>query len=126
VPADFPRTELDETVRLQIPAMPRYLSAARLVAASVGAEAGLTIDDLEDLRLGVDELVATLMDAGEDGTIVRLGFAVADEGIVVDGELVGSSTPVDADHMTRRIVAAVADRYELGPSSFRFYKSATA
>lgn len=123
-PSDPAVTE--QTVRLEIPAQPRYLSAARLVAASLGAEAGLTVDDLEDLRLGVDELLATLVDAANHGAIVRLGFVVNGRSVVVDGALVGDAAPVTADEMTRRIAAAVSDEYELGPSSFRLSKSASA
>lgn len=117
---------IDQTVRLEIPALPRYLSAARLVAASLGAEAGLSVDDLEDLRLGVDELIATLIDASNDGAVVRLGFSVEGRSVVVDGVLHGDAAPVSADEMTRRIAAAVSDHYELGPTSFRLQKTASA
>jgi hypothetical protein len=121
-----PDSVAEGTVRLEIPASPRYLSAARLVAASLGAEVGLNVDDLEDLRLGVDELLATLIEAGRGGAVVRLGFVQDGRSVLVEGELIGDATPVVADEMTRRIAAAVADHYELGPSSFRLQKSASA
>lgn len=121
-----PDFAVDQTVRLEIPAAPRYLSAARLVAASLGAEAGLTIDDLEELRLGVDELLAALIEAGQDGAVVQLGFVVDHRRVVVDGVLVGEASPVVADEMTRRIAAAVSDQFELGPSSFRLAKTASS
>lgn len=120
-----PDSAVDQTVRLEIPASPRYLSAARLVAASLGAEAGLSVDDLEDLRLGVDELVTTLIDASRDGAVVRLGFTLDGSSVAVEGELHGDADPVVADDMTRRIAAAVSDHYELGESSFRLQKSAS-
>lgn len=120
-----PDSAVDQTVRLEIPASPRYLSAARLVAASLGAEAGLSVDDLEDLRLGVDELVTTLIDASRDGAVVRLGFTLDGSSVAVEGELQGDADPVVADDMTRRIAAAVSDHYELGESSFRLQKSAS-
>ncbi len=116
---------VDQTVRLEIPASPRYLSAARLVAASLGAEAGLSVDDLEDLRLGVDELLTTIIDASRDGAFVRLGFTLEGRSVIVEGELHGDADPVVADDMTRRIAAAVSDHYELGESSFRLQKSAS-
>ena len=106
-----PDSVADGTVRLEIPASPRYLSAARLVAASLGAEAGLSVDDLEDLRLGVDELLATLIEAGRGGAVVRLGFEQDGRSVLVEGVLIGDAAPVTADEMTRRIAAAVADHY---------------
>ena len=49
--------------------MPRQYG---VVAASLGADAGLTVDEIEDLRLGVNEAVSVLADV--DATAgVRLG-----------------------------------------------------
>ena len=115
----------DGPVRLEFPASPRYLAAARLVAASLGAEAGLSIDDLDDLRLGVDELLATLVEVS-DGAVVRVSFRSEPHSIVVNGELDGPARPAEPDEMTRRIVAAVSDDFELGPSSFRLRKTASS
>jgi len=60
-------------VRLSLPASPRFLAAARVVATSLGAESGLSVDDLEDLRLGVNELVSLLVESG-GGARVELEF----------------------------------------------------
>ncbi len=113
-------------MRLDIPAAPQFLSTARLVAASVGADAGLSVDDLEDLRLGVDELVAMLIERAAPDARIRLEVTVMDGQVAVDGALDSDAVP-DApppDALTERIVAAVADTYELGPNSFRLQKSA--
>ena len=45
-------------VQLTAPAERSSVRLARLVASGVGAEAGLSIDDTEDLRIAVSELVA--------------------------------------------------------------------
>ena len=116
---------IDHVVRLEIPAAARYLSSARLVAAALGAQAGLSVDDLDDLRLGVDELLAALVEAA-DSAVVRVSFHSDRGAIVVHGELEGTARPVEPDDMTRRIIAAVSDDYELGPSSFRLHKTATS
>ena len=44
-------------VQLTAPAERSSVRLARLVASGVGAEAGLSIDDTEDLRIAVSELV---------------------------------------------------------------------
>ena len=54
-------------VRLTLPAEPSSVRLARLVAAGVAADAELSIDDTEDLRIAVSELVALLIEA-PDGT----------------------------------------------------------
>jgi hypothetical protein len=53
-------------VQLTAPAERSSARLARLVASGVGAEAGLSIDDTEDLRIAVSELVALLVDGAED------------------------------------------------------------
>ena len=53
-------------VQLTAPAERSSVRLARLVASGVGAEAGLSIDDTEDLRIAVSELVALLVDGAED------------------------------------------------------------
>jgi len=113
-------------VRLEIPAAPQFLSTARLVAASVGADAGLSVDDLEDLRLGVDELVATLIERAADDARIRLDLTRTDGQVTVDGTLDGDAITdaPNADGLTERIVAAVVDTYELGANSFRLQKAA--
>src|SRR5206468_1159209 len=49
------------TVTLTVPGHPVYLRLARLAAADTGARAGLSIGDLEDLRIAVDELAYALI-----------------------------------------------------------------
>ncbi len=48
-------------IDLSIPARAEFLSLARLAAGVVGARADLGLDDVEDLRLGVEELCLFLV-----------------------------------------------------------------
>jgi serine/threonine-protein kinase RsbW len=119
-------SSLDQPVRLSLPASPRYLAAARLVATSLGAESGLSVDDLDDLRLGVNELVSLLVDAGAAGSRVDLEFEVEDGTITVRGTLAGAiAGQVEADELTLRIVSAVVDHHHLDGSSFSLTKAST-
>lgn len=115
-------------IRLEIPAHGQYLATARLVATSAGADAGFNVDDLADLRLGVDELVALLIarSVGE-GTRIALEVEVEDKRVVVTGEIDGEVDPSadPADELSQRIVAAVVDAHELSERAFRLEKSAT-
>jgi anti-sigma regulatory factor (Ser/Thr protein kinase) len=117
---------LDHPVRLSVPASTRYLAAARVVAASLGAESGLHVDDLDDLRLGVNELLTLLVEAsGPDGRI-DMEFAIHDGAISVRGVLDGTSgRPIEVDELTRRIVEAVLDQHELDGTSFSLTKTSS-
>ncbi len=114
-------------IGLQIPATAQFVATARLVAASGGADAGLTVDDLDELRLGVDELVAVLVERAGDAARIRITMAVEPGHVVVEGEIDGavSGDIEPLDELSSRIVAAVTDAFELGPESFRLEKSSS-
>jgi serine/threonine-protein kinase RsbW len=57
---DSPRPDSD-VVEVRTPADVVYVSTLRLTAASLAARCDLTIDDIEDLRLAVDEACALLL-----------------------------------------------------------------
>jgi serine/threonine-protein kinase RsbW len=59
-----------DVVEMRVPADVAYVAALRLTAASLAAHCDLTIDDIEDLRLAVDEACALLLPhASTDGTL---------------------------------------------------------
>jgi serine/threonine-protein kinase RsbW len=117
--------DLEPIVRLSVPAAPQFLSAARLVAASLGAEVGLSVDDLEDLRLGVNELVSALVEGASDGSRIDLEFMPTDGTITVSGVIEGGTGSAEADELTTRILAAVADQHRLDTSSFLLVKASS-
>jgi serine/threonine-protein kinase RsbW len=115
-----------QPVRLSVPASPRFLAAARVVAASLGVEAGLSVDDLDDLRLGVNEMVSLMIEAASPGARVDLEFEVHDGRITVRGALDGGPHEVlEIDELTRRIVDAVVDDHQLDGTSFSLTKGSS-
>ena len=81
-------SELATEVTLTFPAAPCHVRLARLVASGMATQAGFGIDDIEDLRIGVDEMCSLLVDyvatdsAGlEDDVILR--FRLDDGGLSV-------------------------------------------
>jgi anti-sigma regulatory factor (Ser/Thr protein kinase) len=125
-PTSDPAGSTTGPVRLSLPASPRYLAAARVVAASLGAESGLSVDDLEDLRLGVNELVSVLVESGDAGDRVELEFETDGGSITVRGQRSGDTgRPLEVDELTARIVEAVADHHEIDGSSFSLTKASS-
>lgn len=63
-----PGTPEQDRVSVRIPADGVYVSTLRLATASLAARCDLTVDDIEDLRLAVDEACALLLPlAGGEG-----------------------------------------------------------
>lgn len=107
-----------EKVRLAMPAMPEYVRLARLTAAGLATRLGFSYDDVEDLRIAVDELCYLLV--GSDGRpgSITLTYGVADDELVVEGEGAAGGKPEFAE-LSEQILAALVDEYEVVRSDGR-------
>ena len=121
--------EQDE-VRLTVPAMPEFLRLARVTATGLASRLGFTFDEVEDLRLAIDELCFALMGTrGRPGTI-RLRYLVTDQALEVEGvgDFRGEGPEPTLSDLSRQILAALVDEHEVrrgsdGLPCFRFRKA---
>jgi hypothetical protein len=103
------------SVDLSIPVQADLVVLARLTAATVAGRAGFGVEDIEDLRLAVEELCLSLVCSREDGRL-HLTYECEDDSITVDCsyEAAGgeSGTPGrDADDLSLRILDALVDEH---------------
>ena len=68
-----PTTGDDDHFEVIVPLRTRYASTVRMIAASLGAEAGFTVDEIDDLRLALDEVFSMLAER-HSGDRVRTTF----------------------------------------------------
>lgn len=74
-------------VQLTVPALADSARLARLVAASLATDAGWTLDDIEDLRIAVSEMVALLVEGSEDpAEQVELTYQRLPDAVEVEGQ----------------------------------------
>ena len=62
------RVDATDTVELTVPADPAYLSVLRTVIASLAAQRDFTLDEIDDLRIAVDEAGALLLPHAAPGS----------------------------------------------------------
>lgn len=108
-------TTLDGPIELALPADTRLLRLVRLVASGLASTAGFDVDELDDLRIAVDEAVASLLEGG-DGSRLTLRFDVGDAEVGMEGQTpTGGGRPLDPDRveLSTQILAAVCDEHEL-------------
>jgi hypothetical protein len=114
------------SVSLTFPADPSFLRLARLAAADAGSRAGFTFEDIDDLRIGIDELSHRLL--GGVG-IVTIVFDTADGTVEARGEGTEAGTD-NPSEISQAIVAAVVDEHAFGDRDghawFRLLKRGTA
>ena len=119
-----------ETVSIKIPASPEYLHVVRLVAAGLASRISFTLEDIEDLKIAVDELSAYVTGGqGRSGTL-DISFTLGEDRIEIRGA--GHYTKeyeirTDLTEFSRMILDTVADSAHLeaigGAPSFTVVKS---
>ena len=103
----------DGAVTLTIPGHAVYLRLARLAAADTGARAGLSVGDLEDLRIAVDELAYALIGSDNGNAPLTLQY-LAGEGVVeIEGACAVNGGSPTLTELASTIVSAIADEHAL-------------
>jgi serine/threonine-protein kinase RsbW len=85
-----------DVVEMRVPADVAYVSTLRLTAAGLASRCDLTIDDIEDLRLAVDEACALLLPHARSGDTLTANFSLSYGCLAVDVS-VSSGQPAELD-----------------------------
>jgi serine/threonine-protein kinase RsbW len=119
-------------VRLVVPAAPEYLRLVRLTAAGMASRLGFTFDEVEDLRIAVDELCFHLL--GEDDVIrsddertMDLVYSADTDSITITGRTALSGAVPQQSELSEQILDALVDEHEVtggtnGTVTFRLMK----
>ena len=109
-----------DEVRLVVPAMPEFLRLARVTAAGLASRLGFTFDQVEDLRLAIDELCYGLTGTqGRPGGTVDVRYVIGDDSLEVEGHgrFDGDHRNVELTELSQVILAALVDEHELTDAS---------
>ena len=105
-----------EEVRLTMPANPQLLRVARLTAAGLASRLGFSFDEIEDVKIAVDELCFALVGSkGHEGSLTVV-YRLADDELRIDGEgerRADGSEPAAPSELSAQILAAVVDEHEI-------------
>jgi anti-sigma regulatory factor (Ser/Thr protein kinase) len=118
------KTEQREVIELSFPADVDLVVLARFTAAAVAARAGFDVEEIEDLRLAVDELCVSFGPI-EESESVRLQFMRTDHSVRIVCEFERPNPPVGdqvafhtdglnsqrADDLSRQLLDALVDEH---------------
>jgi hypothetical protein len=99
-------------IKLILPAERGSVRLARILAAGVAADAGLSIDDTEDLRIAVSELMALLVEGLDDPALaVDVEFSQGAGEVIVEGArpAVAGHPDAEVDDLALEILRVVVD-----------------
>jgi serine/threonine-protein kinase RsbW len=116
-----------DEVRLSVPAAAEFLRLARVTAAGLASRLGFSFDEVEDLRLAIDELCFGLTgSARRDGT-VHVRYVLDGDRLVVEGQADFRDARPDEvptlSELSEVILGALVDEHRLEPGvdGARFY-----
>lgn len=102
-------TSATHRVELSIPADAQMLFLARMTAAAVASRAELNYEQVEDLRLAIDELCIALLSSGTSAGQIALLFQWDAEGTLdVVATLVHDGEPSSNGHASERTELALS------------------
>lgn len=110
----------NDTVRLVVPAALEYVRLVRLTSSGVASRLGFDIEEIEDLRVAVDELVSVVIEAADQSGALELRFEVQDGFLRIEGSApIGpdASGQTLVDDLSSQILAAVVDKWDMDTSN---------
>jgi hypothetical protein len=104
----------EDEVRLAVPAKPEFVGLARVTAAGLASRLGFSFDQVEDLRLAIDEMCFGLTGSkGRDG-ILEVHFFLSPEGLTVQGHgRFAVPGPVHLSELSEVILDALVDQHSM-------------
>lgn len=120
-------------VRVSVPADKTYVALVRSAASHLGARLGLTMQELTDLRLAVDEACGLLLLPGEfdtTGAELHCRFDEYPDRLVVTVSAEAAESAPDVDGFGWNVLSALVDElrwsYQDGWAKVELVKRATA
>ena len=94
-------------LELRVPADPEYVRAVRLAAGDMGGRVGLSVDELDDVRLAVDEVCSMLIGAGGAGITVRM--QARHRLLIIDARSPGTRSATVPTELSEILIRALVD-----------------
>jgi len=103
----------DDHVELRVPASGAYLAVLRTATAGLAARLDFTIDDIEDLRIAVDEACALLLPLATPGSRIDCRFDLRPHQFQVAVSVPSATTvPPPRDTFAWTVLTALAGEVE--------------
>jgi serine/threonine-protein kinase RsbW len=114
---------VSDIVEISVPADSGYVSTLRLTAASLAAHCELTVDEIEDLRLAVDEACALLLPHANGGPLTGR-FELAIGKLLVEVAVSGAvGADLDRSGFAWAVLGALAEDVSISSQGSRLQLS---
>ena len=112
---------------MSVPLRTEFIATLRTMAASVGADAGFSIDEIDDLRLAISEVVSSLVDieCSPDDRVAAAFVLLHGEGVTVTITTDRVGAVVELDDLAATILDSIVDRYDVDGANVTLTKLAS-
>jgi serine/threonine-protein kinase RsbW len=97
-------------IEFRIPPDPAFVRIARLAAGDMGGRVGFSIDELDDVRLAVDEMCAILI--GARGDVLEIRMQARGRTLFVEARVPESSAEITPSELSTMLLGALVDSCE--------------
>ena len=123
--AETAHTSNPDRIEASVPLRAEFASVLRTLVASIGADAGFSVDELDDLRLALSEIFSVLAENDPGHGRALVSIVVDRSELVVSMRSDQDGVAYELDELASSILHAVVDSHEVGPDSFTFSKRST-
>jgi serine/threonine-protein kinase RsbW len=102
-----------DVVRLSVPAALEYVRIVRLTGSGVASRLGFDVEEIENLRVALDELASMAIDVADAGELEMTFFTTDTELRIVGKVPIAEGVEAVVEPLTAQILKAVIDDYEL-------------
>src|SRR3954468_15761008 len=97
-------------IEFRIPPDPAYVRIARLAAGDMGGRVGFSIDELDDVRLAVDEMCAVLI--GASGAALEIRMQARDRLLLIEARVPDARSEIAPSELSTMLLGALVDSCE--------------
>lgn len=115
-----------DTIEIVVPLRPEHAATLRVIVASLGSDNGLSIDEIDDLKLAVSEVFTLLEDDAEDAGASRahVGYLAEPGAIEITLHRGLQDEELELDALAATILSSVVDRYVVDSTGITLVKLA--
>ena len=101
------------TIQISIPATPTFVGLIRSTASHAASHADLTVEQIDDLRLAVDEAFALLVSVFPDDQQIHVTFEVEAGHIRIHFHSADATSPISKDGFAWTVLQALVPQIDL-------------
>jgi serine/threonine-protein kinase RsbW len=120
----------DDVVALTVPAAAGYLGVVRTATAGLAARLQFTLDEIEDLRIAVDEACTMLLRNAAAQADLTCRFMLTEEAVLVTISVAAEAQPTRPHSLSWQVLTSLASDVSLsqedGRTSLQFRKKRAA